>query len=887
MAQNAKLGALTEELIRSIVKFDPATNKQAYRHAKDLAKQGLRAHQYGRTNQFDVQASYKGLDEKFRVLNRDDLADALDKRLEELQAIPNKWTPEYLSLLLQLSDRPVENSQVEALELLRPPPPTPPLTWAEIVADDPYSDEDIWKDIDYAAESSEDDRTPKKRGGRQSKEDSLPSSIDHNDAYDPESCIVPVHAQAIQEISESQFWKAAPEEQLDKIEITELQAIREALFMLAGLPTSLYVNNPKNGSIRVNHKYNFSHALTATMEDLLSQLADIGQDLYRLRQWTLRRSPLPLIQTFEAAIQFRLTEYDHEYLASQQRRYLVPDTPIAVSLLELHHDIRSTSRPLVQLAKLVAEIEPLLLVNPFAHLETLFDRTGAAQMALESDVFEFLSKIFFECLQTYLKPIRKWMESGELGANDETFFVFESDSGSEVSSLWHDRYVLRRGKGNALRSPEFLQPAAHKIFNTGKSVIFLKELGIYGTGLASTEPEPRLDHLTVCGDSSTVPLSPFAELFEAAFERWIRSKFSLASTVLREHLFVQFGLFRILKVFSHLFLGEDGSVFQDFADAIFERMDSRQRGWNDRYLLTELARGVFTNSFAPSDVDKVIVRTISIKDQGRSVKNLRSIAMDYALPWPIMNIIQRSSISIYQQVFTFLLQTYRAKYLLQRVEWNQLVRLKDNRLTHMAYKLRQRLMWFSDILRSYLSETVIAISTQAMTADMGRAEDIDEMSNIHIKFLARLQEQALLSQNLKPIYRAIISLLDLGVLFSEIHEKIVQKLPTAKLRHDLPPKSPAKPAKAANRRKSVIPLVVENQSSDSSDSELDADGDNPVGEGSSGDAGLKTLNQIEEQFGKLLPFVTAGLRSVSRAGAKPVWEMLAERLEWDKPEDKL
>jgi gamma-tubulin complex component 5 len=84
MAQNAKLSGLTDELIHSILGFDPLTSKQAYKHAKDVASRGLRGHQYARTNQFDVVSAFAGLDEKFRVKNRDDLADALQVRLQKL-----------------------------------------------------------------------------------------------------------------------------------------------------------------------------------------------------------------------------------------------------------------------------------------------------------------------------------------------------------------------------------------------------------------------------------------------------------------------------------------------------------------------------------------------------------------------------------------------------------------------------------------------------------------------------------------------------------------------------------------------------------------------------------------------------------------------------------
>ncbi|KAF2177503.1 hypothetical protein K469DRAFT_644338 [Zopfia rhizophila CBS 207.26] len=885
MAQTAKIGALTDELIQSIVKFDPESNKYAYKQAKDLAAKGLKAHQYARTNQFDVQASLVGLDEKFRILNRDDLADALQKRLKELQQIPNKWIPEYLSLLLQLSDRPVENSQVEALELLKPPASLPPLTWAQICKEYPLSDEELWKDIDYAAESSEDDQSPKRRERTAKKEITPPTNADEDDTYHPESCVVPVKAEAISEIVNAQFWKAEGEEETGKVSITELQAIRETLFMLAGLQSSLYVIDRQMGSVRVNQKYNLNHVISKTTDHLLSRFAELGRDLFKLRQWTARSSSLSLVQAFEASVRTRLADFDR-YLAVLQRKYLVPDAPIVVTMLELLNEVREKSVPLLRLAQLVADIEPLLLVNPFAHLETLFDRISLAQMTLEREVFDYLADIFFECLQTYLKPIRRWMEFGELGANDETFFVFENDSSTEASSLWHDRYVLRRGKENALRAPKFLQPAAQKIFNTGKSVVFLKELGIYGTGISHSEPEPRLDHETVCGINADIPLSPFSELFRAAFETWIRSKYSLASSVLRARLFSNCGLLSILNIFNRLYLAADGSVFQDFADAMFERMDSKRRGWNDRFLLTELAHGIFSTGLDAPDAEKIVVRNVLIKEHGQSVKALGSVAIDYALPWSIMNIVQRSSIPVYQQVFTFLLQVYRAKYLLQKMDWKSIPQSKYPNLTQTSYKLRQRLIWFADILRSYLTETVFAPATDDMTSAMIQAEDIDQMSDIHIKYIARLQEQSLLSRSIKLIQKAIISILDFSVLFADIHssESRARRTPTQRLAPT--PKSPAKyhPNHPKPRRKSFAPLIIDDGSSDSADGGDHSDAD---AESSTDEADfVENLKKIEEQFERLLSFVTAGLRSVSRASSEPVWEMLAERLEWNTSKDR-
>jgi gamma-tubulin complex component 5 len=626
MSFSARIGALTDELVQSIANFSLQKNARAVRHAQDVASRSLKNYHHARTNQFEIQSSLEGLDEKFRILDRDDLADALKDRLDELRNLKNKWTPEVLSLLLLLSDKPVENTRLDVLEGYQPPEEPPPLTWAEIIRDDPPTDEELWNNINYSSDSSEDESRLIKEEKAPKMSKNTVTKDEKEDLAHPNSCVVPVETEILSDVETSQFWKVEPREDTGKTEITELQAVRETLFMLGGMQTSLYAIEPQGGNIRPVAHYTFSHAISSTLQSLLFQFADLGRDLYRLRQWSSRKSSFTLIQTFEDSVHKRIADFDSELVIWHQK-YLAPTSPISVSLVEVQNEVRKAARPLEQLAMLVRDIEPLLLVNPFAHLEALFDRIELAQLTLEPDIFYFLGTIFFECLQTYLKPIRRWMEFGELGPNDETFFVFENDTNSEVSSLWHDRFVLRRGQQNALRAPKFLRPAAQKIFNSGKSVVFLKELGTSDPG-ASLESEPSLDFESVCGTRGEVSISPFSELFASAFDVWIKSKYSLASTVLRSKLLTDCGLLRILEVFKHLFLSANGSVFQDFADAIFERMDTHKRGWNDRYLLTELAHAIYGTVLDSDNAEKIVVRATNTKET-QSVKGLSSVTVEY------------------------------------------------------------------------------------------------------------------------------------------------------------------------------------------------------------------------------------------------------------------
>ncbi|CAN9349793.1 unnamed protein product [Alternaria alternata] len=751
MAQNAKISGLTDELIQSILRHDPAANKQAYRHAKEIASRNLRGHQYARTNQFDVTATFKGLDEKFRIKNRDDLADALQARLQKLEGYTNKYKPEFLSLLLQLADRPLENTQVEALELLRPPSPPPPLTWAEILEDDPYSDEDIWKDIDYGADSSGDEKIPKKRRKAPS---TPPTSFDEDDIFDPEACVTSTDKDLVARLEEAQFWTSSVDGGSSDMCITELQAVRETLFMLGGLKTSLYRTD--NINICSNSTYLVDNNRSAAVAHLLSQLANIGTQIEAMRRWTVQQRTKqppasPLIQTFEAAVRKRLLHFDLS-LSAMQQRYLIPDAPLSVSLLSLHGDVRALCYSILRLApivnglnQLMMNLDPSVLGNPFYHLEALYEQTTLAQMTLEDEIFTYMAEVFFECLQTYLKPIRRWMETGELGPDEENFFVISNDAKSDTASLWHDRFMLRRDPEEGLRLPAFLQPAVKKIFNTGKSL-----------SRASTAKQFAVHRMMF-------PSPPFPELFQTAFETWIRSKYSVASTVLRQHIFESNGLMRVLHVFEILYLGRNGAVFEDFATTVFERMDAGRRGWNDRYVLTELARGIFSTILSTPDVEKLVVRSMKAKSHGSSVKGLAAVSVDYAVSWSIQNIIQRSSVPIYQEIFTFLMQIYRTKYQLQRA------RIRASRKTWPAvfFRVLQRLNWFADVLRSYVTETAVYLTTRDMNLAIEKADDIDEMSQIHAQCMEKLQKRALLSKDVKPIHKAIIELLDLGVLLSQ------------------------------------------------------------------------------------------------------------------------
>jgi gamma-tubulin complex component 5 len=164
-----------------------------------------------------------------------------------------------------------------------------------------------------------------------------------------------------------------------------------------------------------------------------------------------------------------------------------------------------------------------------------------------------------------------------------------------------------------------------------------------------------------------------------------------------------------------------------------------------------------------------------------------------------------------------------------------------------------------------------------MNTAMENAEDIDEMSHIHIKYTAKLRERALLGEDLKPIYKSVINILDLGVWFSETIDAAINGS-----------SRPSGPRKSVVRRKSSVPLLLDDQVSD--DDEEDEDGEAFGSARKSASRKQKpgeVLKLVDREFSRLLPFVAAGLRSVGRVGAEPMWEQLADRLEWEGKKDRV
>ncbi len=832
-----------------------------------------------RTNQFEVLEQVHGLEEKFRVLNNDELADALKARFLELPGHSDRWIPEVLSLLLHLSDKPVEKTNIEDLAVPDPTSPVPLLNWSDILGDDRLNDPDgIWDSIDYAEDSSDDEEVATERSTTPDLTPDSSIQLDDADAdVNLDTPTVPGDNHIFTEIIDAQFWRTgtaldpfdeAPSSlnggQLPKVIVSEAQMIREVIFMLLGLPTSLFKSN-KSGEFVHNSRYGIRHVSDLSIEHLLNVFTALGKKLANIRAWTRRIEEAPVQQTFQAALASRIRDVDAA-LSAIEARILNPARPMTISLLDLLEEVSHITRFMQTTSEVVTGLE--IVPNeqmPFRILEYLFDRTCTCQSLGDTEGYEFMAKLFFECFQMYLKPVRTWMETGQLSQYDQVMFVARNKEDVALDSIWQQQHSLRYDDNGSLHAPGFLHVAAKKIFTTGKSVNFLRELG---QEMDQNTEVFQMDYTAVSRTAHEDMLSPFSELFDVALDKWIASMHHSASLILRNRLESRCGLSRALDAIDYIYFHRNGALSDVATDTIFERIDRGNRAWNDSSILTERFQYVFGPLECIDTERLVIFATASSyknsKTQKRSVKALNALQITYTLPWPIANILRPSFLSTYQRISTFVLQTLRAKHLLQRQPYLSTTgSASSSKSTNaLTYSLRYRLLWFTNTFLTYLTEIVLLVSTAEMRTDMVRAEDVDAMIAVHESYIKRLEEQCLISKRLAPIHQAIISLLDLSVLFSDTHAAHTNSNN----------KTPQSTKQRKNRRQ---------ETSDEDDSSQNSDSDE---EAKTSDVSFASipyedqLRNMHDTFNKLHAFITAGLRGVSRAGGEACWEILGQML---------
>ncbi|KJZ80521.1 hypothetical protein HIM_00371 [Hirsutella minnesotensis 3608] len=829
MAFAARVGALSDQLVDSLTQPLAQANPERFRSTCEVVLRKLRTHPYLRTNPFEVDANLEGLEERFRINHRDGLADALSQRLKQLRQSPSKWNPEILYLLLELSDQPTYKTRLSDLE---PPEqkdaiePAEPLRWQDLAKEDGWDqDGDLWKTVQYSSDDSTAEDVDMS-ASETSDDGSVTRDEDSTTRLAEDFIIRPEDDEALELICQEQAWRRLekPLAATRKVQVPEVHVVREALFMLQGLDNSLFDNSTSPVST-----FKQANIASETYKALAVGLAHSGWQLRLLRQFSAQPQAVPHLQAFQDCLSRHLEDLGLK-IAEIQARLASPKGEVVVTLTGVTGELASRLEQLSILSTIVVRLQEASKLDTFRYLELIFDAASDAQLAGKPGIYEFLARLFVECFNVYLRPIRHWMNEGKILPGNELFFIAESTHEVPLGETWRNRFSLRQTADGRLHAPRFLQPASRKIYNAGKNIMVMRLLGKYDILSSQPEGRPPLDFDTLC--PMGFELAPFPELFATAFDQWIQSQYSRSSDRLKNTLLEHCGVASSLDALRVLYLMSEGRAATMLCQELFTRLDLMGERWHDRYALTALGREAFASLFDTSrlsvSVDSATCRPPTTESY--SVKDaIPGIKVHYRMPWPVQMVVTAESMAHYQAVFTFLLQIRRGSHALHRHKMldNYWIDGENWPERSLFYAVRSKLLWFYSAIQTYLTTLVLEPGEKQMRCDLESAEDIDNMIAIHAGAMEQIVEESCLGKRLAPVHGRILDMLDLAM-----------KLEYSEARHFRQEK------------------------------DMEAFG--------------HVLQEIAADFERDLGFVCSGLRGVSRASSSngsAKWDMLADMLQ--------
>ncbi|KAI1796107.1 Spc98 family-domain-containing protein [Ganoderma leucocontextum] len=393
----------------------------------------------------------------------------------------------------------------------------------------------------------------------------------------------------------------------------------------------------------------------------------------------------------------------------------------------------------------------------------------------------------------------------------DEFFVEDNEMLMLDPDFWADGFALRDGhqgsdgadvEGRPTSVPVFLVHVAGLVLATGRVTGLLRVLGIsslfdgepledgtttkpwmagwrsFKTLLERPQVHKLVDGAGEVTGSSEGTVASSENLSRIVYDELLPYS-EVAHEALRRVLVDECELWAHLNTMEDLFLMRRGDAMSHFVDILFTRMDTRER-WNDFHFMNSAFRDVVAlYSGRTRWVDASLVRFSFPKVQGQgalqekniaqTVRALDGLLIEYAVPFPLTYIFGPRTTRVYSSIFTLVLQIRRAKSVLERI----LVRgglaagKQLDAEMKVFYAMRGRLSWFVNTLLNFITTNVLHTQILKFHEAFREAKSFDDMIRLQNEHLDKLEGRCLLQKNTVALHRAIMSILDMSLHYTE------------------------------------------------------------------------------------------------------------------------
>ncbi|KAF9266306.1 hypothetical protein L218DRAFT_956662 [Marasmius fiardii PR-910] len=579
-------------------------------------------------------------------------------------------------------------------------------------------------------------------------------------------------------------------------------------------------------------------------------------------------------------------------------------------------------------------------------LDTLFSAMQSRLERGDKVTADSIMRVFVHSAEAVWSMIGKWLKDGfepGLGSRnrngslvrretelEEEFFIESTGIGVEMGIIglldpdfWADGYALRDDEvstsvdGQVKGIPSFLYHVAPSVLETGKSIGLLKALDTDLSLSSSEGPEfqtignwkwwtfRELVTGDMCSQQSeaaddrrlfSVSVDRLSQLIYDSLTPYADAVRSVMARVVIEECDFWFHL----RAIQAIYLMRRGDVISDFANLIFAKMDAKQH-WNDFHFLNTAFSDVVELSNSPGSghwLQTSLVRFLYRSNAGeektatRTVKAIEGLSLEYAVPFPLTYIFTPRNLQVYGDIFVFLLQIRRSKYLLERI----LVRgergkSEASRGLKLFYAMRSRLSWFINTILKFMATNVIQTQVGTFREQLKQPRSLDHIIQLHDEHLKKVQERCLLQPKTLTLHQAIISVLDMVIIFSDAFASFSGNAST----HDLSTHSVTlrhRSRRLKKRRKNVVGFTQFHTESSDSEPEYTEEGEKEylmslsVSVNTTFEDGdyLTRISKMSTELDGLVRFIRRGVEALAggTSDAAATFGVLAFALEdWD------
>ncbi|KAI0677260.1 Spc98 family-domain-containing protein [Trametes maxima] len=571
-----------------------------------------------------------------------------------------------------------------------------------------------------------------------------------------------------------------------------------------------------------------------------------------------------------------------------------------------------------------------------------------------------LARVFGASVEPVWAMMQRWMRDGmpvrenpvvlartqenTMGAVADEFFVEDNEVVMLDPDFWSDGFTLRQGGtggsnldgGTSSSVPVFLVHVAELVLATGKVTGLLRALEISSLfdGDNDDDEGSRRPWMSKWRSFRSL-LGPSISEGEAA-DPVVSAEASIASSeglsqivydellpysekahaALTRVLIEDCDLWAHLNAIEDLFLMRRGDAMSHFVDVLFTRMDTRQP-WNDFHFMNSAFRDVvalYPGHAASRWIDASLVRfsypakaPAQERSIAQTVRALDGLLVEYAVPFPLTYVFGPRTMRVLSGVFVLVLQVRRAKSVLERI----LVRSgvvgggkKVDGEMKVFYAVRGRLSWFVNTLLNFITTNVIHTQILTFHKAFREAKSLDEMIQLQNDHLDKLEGRCLLQRNTAALHRAIMSILDMALHYTDVFVSFAgdttHDISRASLRGHASRRSRHRSRRLRAQRKDVIgfaqaPSVLHaDDDSDEDDDDVDEEslaghsGREPsfsIGASFAEDGFMERLDKMSSELDALVRFVRRGVESLAAGTgeAAPAFGVFAFALEdWDR-----